>query len=157
MSEFAPEYTRKERIILLAKLFAWAIPLFAITKYLFFPWFQTYAEKAPCLNYGSFTGTEVILYSCFVGLPLLMALALFALEGTKCVKVIRLGQSPLPGEKVFKPTKYKYGLRAKLRPILTLISIGLIVGYSVYSFFTVQELSRVLSVEKAEFCKGVYE
>lgn len=120
MSEYAPEYTTKERVAFLVKHLAWAIPLFAATKLWFLPWFESYAKNAHCYEYGYFTGTHVVFYFVFVVIPIGSAIAVFAAEGSRSVKVIRLGQSPLPGEKVFKRTKYKYGAKAKIKPYICL-------------------------------------
>jgi len=50
-----------------------------------------------------------MFYGLFVGLPLTFALLILLIllfEGARAVTMIRLGQSPLLNEKVFKPTQY---------------------------------------------------
>ena len=154
MNEFAPEYSKKERVILLLKHMAWAIPLFAITKYHFLPWFEVYAENAHCYRYGNITGTDLVFYGLFVGLPLLFAIALFLLEGTNSIKIIRLGQSPLPGTKVFKPTKYTYGFRAKLKPFFLIISMVFSVGLAIKGVYSASQTINMVNPKELPKCKS---
>lgn len=154
MNEFAPEYSKKERVILLFKHMAWAVPLFAITKYVFFPWFEAYAENAHCYRYGDITGTQVVFYGLFVGLPLLSAILLFLLEGSNSIKIIRLGQSPLPGEKVFKPTKYRYGFRAKLKPFFLFLCIAFFVCLSIKGLYSANQIINLVNPKELPACKS---
>lgn len=154
MNEFAPEYTKKERIVLMLKHAGWAIPLFASTKYIFFPWFEVYTENAHCYRYGNITGTEVVMYGLFVGLPALSAILVFLLEGPNCIKILRYGQSPLPGEKVFKPTKYTYGCRAKLKPLLIFIAIAFFIGLSVKGVYSANQIIHMVNPEELPTCKS---
>lgn len=154
MNEFAPEYSKKERVTLLLKHMAWAVPLFVVTKYLFFPWLEVYSENAHCYSYGSITGIEVLFYGLFVGLPLLSAILLFLLEGPNCIKIIRLGQSPLPGQKVFKPTKYTYGFRAKLKPFFLFLTMAFFVGLSIKGVYSANQTINMVSPNELPTCKS---
>lgn len=140
MKEYAPEYTKKERTIIIFKHMVWALPLFAIIKYWFFPWFEGYTAKAHCHNYGAFTGLHVVFYGVFIGLPLLSALMVFLLEGPRSIKIIRLGQNPLPNEKVFSQTKYTYGIRAKIKPYFFFAVLIFLLGLSVRGVFWANDI-----------------
>ena len=157
MNEFAPEYSKKERVALLFKHMAWAIPLFVVTKYVFFPWFDVYAENAHCYSYGNITGTEAVLYGLCVGLPLLSAILLFLVEGLHCIKIIRLGQNPLPGEKVFKPTKYTYGFRAKLKPLFVFLAIAFFVGFSIKGLYSTSQAINMVNTKELPACKSIIQ
>lgn len=137
---YAPEYTTKERINIILKALAWAVPLFATLKFWFFPWLKQYSANAHCYQYGNFTGLHIIFYGLFIGLPLLMACMLLILEGKRSINIIKLGQSPLPGEKVLSPTKYIYGTQAKLKAYLFFAIMLLVLGLSVQGYFWVQPL-----------------
>ena len=154
MNEFAPEYTKRERIILMLKHAAWVIPLFAITKYIFFPWFDVYVENAHCYKYGNITGTEIVLYGLFVGLPALSAVLLLLFEGANSIKILRYGQSPLPGEKVFMPTKYVYGFRAKLKPLFLFITIVFFLGLAVKGINSVNQIINMANPKELPTCKS---
>lgn len=152
MNEFAPEYSKKECVILLLKHMAWAVPLFAITKYQFFPWFEAYAEHAHCYNYGNLTGTALVFYGLFIGLPLLFAILLFLLEGPNSIKIMRLGQNPVPGQKVFKPTRYKYGFRAKLKPIFLFICIAFFIGAAIKGIHSANQMIDMVNPQELPAC-----
>ena len=138
--DYAPEYTTKERINIILKALAWAIPLSTLLKFWFFPWLKQYSANAHCYQYGNFTGLHIIFYGLFISLPLLMACMLLILEGKRSINIIKLGQSPLPGEKVLSPTKYIYGTQAKLKAYLFFAIMLLVLGLSVQGYFWVQPL-----------------
>lgn len=106
MADYAPEFTEKEKFKIVLMHLAWTIPIVLIAKLLFFPWFNEYADAAHCYDYDYFTGTQVLLYSIFSGIPISFTLLVFAIDGTRSFRVIRRGQNPLPGEKVFHAAKY---------------------------------------------------
>ena len=141
MSEYAPEYTKKERLRMVAVHSAWGIPFILVTEYWFFPWLTDYADHAHCYHYGSFTGSELLLYSVFIGFPVVTGLLILAMEGKRSLQVLRVGQSPLPGEKVFIPTKYTYGVRAKMRPFMMICVVVSLLILSFMGVFSVEEIS----------------
>ena len=140
MSEYAPEYTKKERLLIIAKLSSWGLPLVLATQFWFLPWFEEYAKISHCLDYGYFTGTHVVFYFTFVAIPIAAALTLFAIEGPRSFKVIRLGQNPLPKEKVLKKTKYKYGRSAKFKPYAFLLLLLFMIGLGVRGVFLANDI-----------------
>jgi hypothetical protein len=140
MNEYAPEYTKKERFILVLKYMAGALPLLLIIKYWFFPWFEGYAAKAHCYNYGVFTGLHVVFYGVFVGIPLLLAIVVFLIEGPRSIKVFKLGQNPLPTEKVFSQTKYTYGSKAKIKPLIFFVALVFLLSLSFKGVFWANDI-----------------
>lgn len=142
MSEYAPEYTKKECMILVLKIAAWVIPIVLISELWFFDWLSKYAENANCYSYGEINGVHLVFYGLFVFLPLSFAIILFMFEGRRSIKVIRLGQNPLPNEKVLSPTRYKYGVTAKIKPVVTFSMILLLIALSVWGGFQAKELTR---------------
>jgi hypothetical protein len=142
MREYAPEYTKRERIIYVLKLLAWVIPIALFLKLWFFEWLTEFSRNANCYNYGSINGVHLVVYGLFVIMPLSFALVLFLIEGRRSIKIIKLGQNPLPNEKVLNPTKYKYGFAAKIQPFIMLSSILCLVGISVWGGFQAYETSK---------------
>ena len=138
---YAPEYTKKEKITLILKQAAWALPLYVGIKIWIFPWFEVYVSKAHCYNYGGgITGIHLVFYGVCVGIPFVFALTFFAFEGFRSIKVIQLGQNPLPNEKVFRSVKYSYGLKAKIKPYIFLALILFLVGLSVRGIFWAKDI-----------------
>ena len=140
MSEYAPEYTKRERLAFAVKSLALAVPIFAFLKFSFFPWFEIYSKSAHCYDYEYFTGTHLVFYFIFVLIPIGSAMIIFAITGRRLIAVIRLGQYPLPGEKVFQPTKYKYGWMAKVQPFLALLILVFMVGLGIRGIFWANEV-----------------
>lgn len=147
-NEFALEYSMRERVKLLFKYFLIFLPLFAVSKWWFFPWLTEYMEVAHCYSYGEITGIHLVFYGLFVGIPLFMFIFIFFTEGIKNIRVFKLGQHPLPGEKVFKPTKYTYGKAAKIKTLPVFFVLVVLLGFSVYG---ISAASNIISmVEKRE-------
>ncbi len=142
MSEYAPEYTKRERIVLVLKMLAWAIPTYLVAQFWFFDWLSEYSENANCYNYGNINGVHLVLYGLFVFMPLSLGIILFLFEGVRSIKVIKFGQNPLPNEKVFRPTKYKYGAAAKVQPLGIFSIIIFLAGLSIWGGFQAHELTR---------------
>ena len=140
--DYAPEYTKKERIVFVLKIMAWAIPLFVIAEFWFFDWLAEYSKNANCYNYGDINGVHLVFYGLFVFMPLSFATIIFLTEGRRSIKVIKLGQNPLPNEKVFRPTKYKYGIAAKVQPIGMFTAILFLTGLSVWGGFQAHDLTK---------------
>lgn len=152
MSEFAPEYSKKERFVIIIKHLIWVVPLMLATQYLFFPWFERFVPNSHCYKYGWVTGTDIVFYGLFVGLPLLFALLLLLMEGSRVVKIIQLGQSPLPGEKVFKATKYTYGYRAKIKPFILFLVVMFFLGLSIKGVFSAKQVTNNIDLSKMAKC-----
>ena len=155
--DYAPEYTTKERISIILKVLAWAGPLVLTLQFWFFPWLKQYSANAHCYQYGNFTGLHIIFYGLFIGLPLLMACMLLILEGKRSINIIKLGQSPLPGEKVLRPTKYIYGTQAKLKAYLFFAIMILVLGLSVQGYFWAQPLITKIPSVDASKCNSLIQ
>ena len=132
MSNFAPEYTKRERIVFVLKQMLWFLPLYAATELYFFDWLAEYSDNANCHFYGNITGVHLVMYGLFAGIPLFVAIIMAIFEGRRSIKIIKLGQNPLPGEKVFKKTEYKYGVKAKIQPIAIFCFISFFFVFSIW-------------------------
>ena len=141
--EFAPEYTKKRTYMVNSQkiLFGSRQYLYSAS-YGFFDWLGEYAKVAHCYEYGPIKGTHLIMYGLFVGLPFTLATLLFVLEGVKAIKVIKVGQFPLPGQKVVKPTKYKYGNAARISGALLIAAVMFLFGLAAWGFVQAKEITR---------------
>lgn len=140
MPDFAPEYSKKERVIIILKIFLWAIPLFVFLKLIALPWFDSFAKTAHCFSLGNITGIQIVFYSVFVVLPVSLALMVALIIGPREFRVWKLGQDPLPGEKVFRPTRYVFGWKAKIKPLIFLGITLFFVGLGVRGVFWANDL-----------------
>jgi hypothetical protein len=125
-------------------MLVWFFAAYLILEFWFFDWLSGYVEKDNCLEYSSIKGTHLLFYGLFVIVPLASAFVLFLVEGRRSIRVIKLGQNPLPGEKVLRPTKYKYGNQAKVQPFAFFAAILFLVGVSVWGGFQAYELTKTI-------------
>ncbi|MDX1802580.1 MAG: hypothetical protein R3292_00765 [Alcanivorax sp.] len=139
MTAWAPQYSRVERVRLLLLHGSWALPLVLFLQFAFFPWFEGFVQIAHCQHYRLFdgdqvTGLQLVIYGLFVGLPVMLALTVLALEGRRSYRSLRLGQFPLPGEKVWRPTRYLYGGKARLRAGLFFLLVALLLAFCMQGY-----------------------
>lgn len=149
--EFAPLYSRRERWRILLKIALILVPVAVIFFLWFLPWLNTFLLSAHCQTLFGFNALTVTMVLMLALPPLLLALFLGVSEGPKSWQVYQLRQTPLPGEKVMKPTPYRYGTRALLRPIALLVIILLLVFFAVWSLWMVNQFSERIS-ERADNC-----
>jgi hypothetical protein len=142
MSDFAPLYTTRERLWLALKMLAVAIPVYVAGYYGLFPWLRRYVKTANCDQFAAFSGLELLLYGLLVGAPLSMAGLIWLIEGRRSLRVWRLGRSPLPGEKVLRKTRYRFGVRARIRPLVVFATLALLAGIALRGSFVAAELVR---------------
>jgi len=154
MDKYAPEYSKRERVVIVVKHILWFAPLYFVTQYYFFPWLNKFAEKAHCYKYGSITGVHILLYGLFVGMPLFFALVLLAIEGARNLRIISVGQNPLPHEKVLKKTKYKYGVKAKIGPYLFFFLCAVFMAFSIQGISWANELIESIQQKSLPVCSA---
>jgi hypothetical protein len=145
--EYAPEYSTQEKLIKLGLHALWLIPLYLVMKFSVFPvlsepstWLcQTW------LGYPSATLMPVLL--CIFSALLLIMGVLPVLWHWR--KVLKLGQHPLPGQKVFKPTPVIKGPRARRRAWLALLgfSLGMLV-FAVLLVLLAVRLGELMPAER---------
>ena len=66
---------------------------------------------------------------------------LLLILGPRSLRIVRAGQDPLPGEKVLRKTKYRYGSAAMLIPAMTLFLVLVCIGFSIWGSFQVDALA----------------
>lgn len=144
MDEFAPLYTTRERIRLVLKILAVAAPVYLLAQFWFFPWLQNYASFANCNFYGDINGVHLLMYGVFVFIPLSLALLIWLFEGRRCLEILRVGQYPLPGEKVLRKTRYRYGRAAMMQPFVLVLLIAVLIGASIWGSFQAEKIARMI-------------
>lgn len=120
--EFAPEYSRQERIRFLALGIGAGALLVAACKLWAFPALKVFAETAHCSTVWGFDSVAVLFYGLFVGMPLAMAVLVAGLVGTRGYKILRQGRTPPVGEKVFRPTRITRGRKATMAGVAQLLA-----------------------------------
>ena len=106
-AEYAEQYSFKERAQFILIALALNGALFLLWKFWALPLWTDFANMAPCYELWGVGGIAVLFYSLFVGLPLLLALAAAVFISRRGVKILRDGQVPYRGGKMFRPTRIK--------------------------------------------------
>ena len=145
MNDFAPIVSTRERVMLFLKILAVAAPVYLLLQFWLFPWLQDYASFANCYFYGDITGVHLLMYGIFVFAPLSLALLIWLFEGRRCLRILRVGQNPLPGEKVLRKTRYRCGRAAMIQPFMLFLIIALLLGISVWGGFQAEKLTRAIA------------
>ncbi len=145
MSEYAPQYTFKERIKIIALHCLWAIPLFLVLDRLFFPWLNE-SNWILCHPYG----WHMLWYGMGVFAPLFMLLVGILIQGRDTLKIYRLKQYPLPNKKVMNKTKYVYGFRATWRCYFFLIWCVGVLAFTVFGYFTAVKQTSLVDPKRLE-------
>jgi len=112
--EFAEEYTRAERLRFVVLGVAAGAALVLASRSWLLPWLSAFAASAPCRQLLGIGAVTWLWYGLFVGIPLFGAAVVAATMGRRGYKVLRDGQMPPVGEKVFLPTRIKRGTGAKI-------------------------------------------
>ncbi len=64
------------------------------------------------------------------------------LFGPRSLRIIRAGQDPLPGEKVLRKTRYRYGKMAWLTPIFMFVFVVIFIGMAIWGAPQAEQISR---------------
>lgn len=131
MNEFAPEYSRQEKVRLIAINFAWVTASIIVVFVWFLPWIKDYMGRAHCYHYGFISGLQLLYYGALVFLPLLATLVFLILLGPRFYKVIKQAQAPLPNEKVFSKTRYVHGNKAKMQGYVFFLMVLMMIFFCI--------------------------
>ncbi len=139
----APLYSKQERnrlfiISLLLGLVGWIFHHYWLS-----PVLNQFANTAHCQTYLGFNGIAWLWYGLFVGLPLLIFVIFAGFGWPNGLKVLRDGQYPAKGKKVFRPTKIQYGTKAKFIGWLQLLAPLVCLALAVWGGGQAQELTAM--------------
>lgn len=144
--DYAELYTTRERLRFVAIALVIYAALYLLWSQWALPRWNTFASNAHCSEVWGVPGTSVLLYTLFVGMPLVMALLIAITVSRRSMRVLRDGQSPYRGEKVFRRTRIKRGRIAKLIGWTGLLAPLWFVAVALWGAPTAHDLIVTLSV-----------
>lgn len=130
--EFAELYTTTDRIKFFVMYIVIGGALITLSKLFFFPWLKQFSSTAHCQTIVGMNGLVLLWYGIFIGIPLLAGILVASFMGYRGYKVLRDGQAPPIGEKVFKATRIVRGTKAKIIGYLQLFSFAPFLAFSVW-------------------------
>jgi hypothetical protein len=140
--EFAEEHTPAERIRFIIIGVATGALVILLGKYWLFPWFKEFASSAPCRNIFGIEGLTVLWYGLFVGMPVAVTALVISIFGCRGYKIIREGQFPPAKEKVYRPTKIRRGMKARLIGYIHLLAFLPPLVLSIWGSYQAKELLK---------------
>lgn len=135
-------YTARERIRFVAFGVAAGLLVIGIAKLWFFPWLHDFAASAQCRTVFGHSGTAVLLYGVFVGLPGLAGLVVAGTLGRRGIRILRDGRVPPLGEKSFRLTRIRRGGHATLIGYLHVVMFVPFVALALWGSVQAAALSR---------------
>lgn len=155
--EYAEEYTGPERLMLLLKGLAIAVPLFVAFQYWFMPWLVAFAKVSHCHQYLGQSGTAWVMYGVFVG-PIVLFALLVGLPGVRGgLRVLRDGQYPPKGAKVFRRTRIRTGRAAKRMACARMVPLIASLCLAIWSVNLCQHFLATLDLSTRNGCEHLPE
>jgi hypothetical protein len=152
LPEFAEEHSLPDKIrLIVICLAAGAVAVFAAQTWLF-PAIREFAGSAHCREVLGFSGVSVLFYGLFVAMPLSLALVVGLTLGRRGYRILRDGQMPPIGEKVFRPTPIERGRKAKWMGYVQVYSFLLFLAIAVWGFPQASQLIASLPSDVARDC-----
>jgi hypothetical protein len=153
VTEYAPQYTRQERI----RQVLWMLPVAAFVllgfKYGIESRYKDFVDHVNCRTVLGVSGVRVLFYGLFVGLPLLIAATVGPFIILPALAGIRARQYPAPGRKVRGQVKIRRGRAAVVRAWLEIAAVGLFVLIALWGLPKAADLSAWAEHKKVD-CSG---
>lgn len=130
--EYAEEVTKRDRMRALVVALGIGLPVMGLLQFWGLPALDRVGDTAQCHPWLGTNGLVWLIYASFVGMPLLAALAIGVPCAWSGLRVLRDGQYPPIGHKVYRPTKILRGRRAATIGTLQLAVLPLILGLTVW-------------------------
>lgn len=115
---------------------------------------DAFASNPHCYQLLGMEGVHLLFYGMFVGVPLTLALLGVLFGSRRGLRVLRDGQSPYKGEKVFQRTRIKRGGRARLIGWVQLLAPLGFLGIALWGMPTAHGLITTFSGEPAVRCEA---
>ena len=143
VEEFAEEHTNTERIRFVALGMLAGALVVGVCKLWFFPWLSAFSASAPCRSVFGLSGSTVLAYGLFVGMPLLAALLVSVTLGRRGLRIVREGRVPTSGKKVFRRTKIQRGAKAKAIGYAHVFAVTPMLALSIWGTFQAETFARL--------------
>jgi hypothetical protein len=152
LPEFAEEHSLPDKVrLILIYLATGAAAVFAAKAWLF-PAIREFAGLAPCREVLGIPGVNVLFYGLFVGMPLTFALVVGLTMGRRGYRILRDGQVPPVGEKVFRPTRVERGRKARWMGYVHLLAPLLLIGIAAWGLPQASRLIASVHPDAARDC-----
>lgn len=141
--EYAPERSTKEKVsfLLLGALAAFGAVW--LNKAILIPWITDLATTQRQSSYLGVPGTTVLSYTLFVGLPLSLAIVSLALSW-RGHRILKTGQVPPPGERVFRRTAIRRGRYSRAVGFAHFVPTFLLLCLAAWGYWQAEQMAHLL-------------
>lgn len=112
--DYAQEYTKREKIKLIALFMGLGAILIAAAKLWLFPYITLLAEQPHCYNLFGLNGADYLWHLLLIGMPISIFVIFAITMLPMAIKGLIQAQFPPKGYKVFKPTPIRKGMSGQL-------------------------------------------
>lgn len=139
-AEFAPEHTLAARLRFVALGIAGGVVVMALNQRWFLPWLKQFAASPQCYSAFGMSGDRLFFHSIFVWSPLALATLVGLAAGPRGYRILRDGQTPPIGEKVFRRTRVERGVKAQVSGYTQVFLFVPFLLIALWGWFTAEEM-----------------
>ncbi|WP_199483471.1 hypothetical protein [Vibrio owensii] len=147
MKEYAPQYSKKEKIIRVAIAGVFCVLVGVLFKLEGEPLLQAVVEAPECYQMFGMSGLELLVHMLFFWMPLSVFLLSAVLMLPLGVRGLIEGQFPPKGVKVFRPTAIQRGKLGTLKSLIHLLFPLLCFGFVMWGNVQIEPMMEMFNGE----------
>ncbi|CAH1201492.1 conserved membrane hypothetical protein [Vibrio harveyi] len=150
MKEYAPQYSKKEKIIRVVIACVFGLLAGVLFKLKGEPLLQALAEAPECYEVFGMQGLELLVHILFFWMPLSVFLLSAVLMLPLGVRGLIEGQFPPKGVKVFRPTAIQRGKLGTFKSLIHLLLPLLCFGFVVWGNGQIEPMMEIFQPKQGE-------
>ncbi|ELH4833911.1 hypothetical protein Q9Y03_001849 [Vibrio harveyi] len=150
MKEYAPQYSKKEKIIRVTIAGVFCVLVGMLFKLKGEPLLQAVAKAPECYEVFGMSGLELLVHILFFWVPLSVFLLTAVLMLPLGVRGLIEGQFPPKGVKVFRPTAIQRGKLGTFKSLIHLLLPLLCFGFVVWGNGQIEPMLEIFQPKQGE-------
>ncbi|MFZ3437017.1 hypothetical protein L2D37_04730 [Vibrio harveyi] len=150
MKEYAPQYSKKEKVIRVVIAGVFGLLAGVLFKFKGEPLLQAVAEAPECYQMFGMQGLELLVHILFFWMPLSVFLLSAVLMLPLGVRGLIEGQFPPKGVKVFRPTAIQRGKLGTFKSLIHLLFPLLCFGFVVWGNGQIEPMMEIFQPKQGE-------
>ncbi|EKO3816893.1 hypothetical protein NTH32_003689 [Vibrio harveyi] len=150
MKEYAPQYSKKEKIIRVTIAGVFCVLVGMLFKLKGEPLLQAVAKAPECYEVFGMSGLELLVHILFFWVPLSVFLLTAVLMLPLGVRGLIEGQFPPKGVKVFRPTAIQRGKLGTFKSLIHLLLPLLCFGFVVWGNGQIEPMMEIFQPKQGE-------
>ncbi|WP_154203062.1 hypothetical protein [Vibrio harveyi] len=150
MKEYAPQYSKKQKIIRVVIAGAFCVLVGVLFKLKGEPLLQAVVEAPECYEVFGMSGLKLLVHILFFWMPLSVFLLTAVFMLPLGVRGLIEGQFPPKGVKVFRPTAIQRGKLGTLKSLIHLLFPLLCFGFVVWGNSQIEPMMEIFQPKQGE-------